>query len=171
MCGGTKSAVRRRSKRAAYQASARSRASRSRLGRHSSFCAHHDCQSHTTATSATVRVPRISSSAATSAPSETTSRQIRLSVPACGTIAEWNFSAPEREARHWKNIAPSEPRAMWARELRVISPGRLAMPRGCQLTPLVECSSSSHGSPPATERVRSAAIDRLTWLRSSSATR
>ncbi len=48
--------------------------------------------------------------------------------------------------------------------LRAISPGRLAMLCPCQFTAEVECSISSHGPPPASERVRSAASDRLTWL-------
>ncbi len=151
--------------------SARSRASCSSLGRHSRPWAHQDCQSQIIATSATVRVPRMPSSRPSPAPSALTSRQIRESVPACGTIAEWNFSAPRRDCRHWKNIAPSEPRATWARLLRAISPGRLAGLRGCQLTPLVECSSSSQGAPPATERVRSAAMARLTWVRRPSVIR
>ena len=77
-------------------------------------------------------------------------------MPACGTIAECHFSAPARDARHWKNIAPWLPRATWQRLLRISSPGRLAALRGCQFTALVECSISSH-SPPASERVRSAA--------------
>ena len=66
-------------------------------------------------------------------------------MPACGSIAEWNFSAPEREARHWKNRMPSAPRARWASELRAISPGRLATLRGCQLTAEVECSMQDPG--------------------------
>ncbi len=92
-------------------------------------------------------------------------------MPPCGSIAEWNFSAPRRDWRHWKNIAPSEPRATCARELRAIWPGAFAGLRGCQLTPEVECSSSSQGEPPATERVRSAAIARLTWVRRPSVIR
>jgi hypothetical protein len=90
-------------------------------------------------------------------PSRTTSRQIFESVPACGSIAECHFSEPARLARHWKNIAPSEPRATLPRLSRISWPGRFAMLRGCQLTALVECSISSHGAPPPSERVRSAA--------------
>ena len=60
-------------------------------------------------------------------------------------------TSPRRraEARHWKNITPSAPRATCARLLRRSWPGALATLRGCQLTALVECSISSHGSPPA----------------------
>ena len=65
---------------------------------------------------------------------------------------------PNREARHWKNMTPSAPRATWAMLLRASSPGRLAMLRGCQFTALVECSMSSQGAPPARLRVRSAHI-------------
>ena len=91
------------------------------------------------------------------APSSTTSRQTRLSVRACGSIAECHFSAPERDARHWKNSAPSLPRATWLKLLRRNIPGGLARLRGCQLTALVECSISSHGRPRPSERAMSAA--------------
>jgi hypothetical protein len=94
-----------------------------------------------------------------------------VSVPAWGSIVEWNFSAPRSAARHWKNSTDSAPRATWVRLLRRISPGRLAMLRGCQLTALVECSMSSHGAPPAMERLRSAAMARSMWLSACSARR
>lgn len=123
------------------------------------------------ATRARTRDPRTGASAATSAPSATTSRQIRVSVPPCGSIAEWNFSAPKREARNWKNMTASDPRATWARLLRAISPGRFAMLRGCQFTADVECSMSIHGRLPAKERVRSASSASITWLSRRSAVR
>ncbi|OLE24079.1 MAG: hypothetical protein AUG44_20410 [Actinobacteria bacterium 13_1_20CM_3_71_11] len=94
---------------------------------------------------------------ASAEPSSMTSRQIRESVPACGSIAECHFSAPAREARHWKNMAPSLPRATWPRLSRSNSPGALARLRGCQFTAPVECSMSSHGRPPPRDRVRSPA--------------
>ena len=34
-----------------------------------------------------------------------------MSGPAWGSIAEWNFSAPPAEARHWKYEIASAPRA------------------------------------------------------------
>ena len=91
-----------------------------------------------------------------------TSRNTRLEVPACGSIAEWNFSAPDREARHWKNMIASAPRPRWVSALRCISPGRLAMFWPCQFTAEVECSIRIHGFPPATDRVRSAERARAT---------
>lgn len=57
------------------------------------------------------------------APSATASRKTRLSGPACGTSAEWNRSAPPRGARHWKYIAPADPRATAASACRSIRPG------------------------------------------------
>ena len=68
-------------------------------------------------------------------------------------------------------MIPSAPRARWDRELRAISPGSFATLRSCQLTPEVECSSSSQGSPPASERVRSASIASSTKFRGSEAMR
>ncbi len=59
----------------------------------------------------------------------------RVRVPACGTIAEWNCSAPAVDARHWKNSAPSDPRATCASEFRTSSPGSFARLRCCQLGP------------------------------------
>ncbi|GAA2850801.1 hypothetical protein GCM10020220_045240 [Nonomuraea rubra] len=97
-------------------------------------------------------LPATPDSPASSAPSATTSRQILVSVPACGSIAECHFSAPARDWRHWKNMIPSAPLARCWSELRRSSPGVLARLRGCQLTALVECSMSSHGRPPPSER-------------------
>ena len=94
-------------------------------------------------------------------------RHTSVSVPACGSIAEWNFSAPAADWRHWKNITASAPRATCASECRSISPGRLVRLRGCQFTALVECSMSIHGSPPATPRVRSALNASSTWASGS----
>jgi hypothetical protein len=86
-------------------------------------------------------------------------------------MPECHFSAPARDARHWKNIAPSLPRATWPRLLRRICPGSLAMLRGCQLTALVECSISSQDPPPASDRARSAAKARPTCASGSSPVR
>ncbi len=137
------------------------------------LCAHQESQDHTIATSPRVRVPRSPArlKSETRRPSSVTSRQPRLSVPEFASIAVWNFSAPDCDCRHWKNIAPSEPRATCPSELRAISPGRFAGLYGCQLTPDVACSSSSHGPPPATERVRSAASARFTCVRRPSVIR
>lgn len=85
-------------------------------------------------------------------------------MPPCGIIAEWNFSAPKRAARHWKNMMPFAPRPRWDSALRVISPGALATLRSCQFTAEVECSISIHGSPRANERVRSASMAKVMWL-------
>jgi hypothetical protein len=52
-----------------------------------------------------------------------TSANTRLSGPACGTIAAWYISAPPRGARHWKNIAPRDPRATCAMLCRSSCPG------------------------------------------------
>jgi len=79
-------------------------------------------------------------------PSSFVSRQIFESVPACGTMPEKYCSAPDREERHWKNKAPSEPLAMWPRLFRISSRGAFERLTGCHVPPLVECSMSSHGS-------------------------
>ncbi len=107
------------------------------------------------ATSATTRVGRTGPSWRSSWPSATTSRQVRESVPTCGTIALWNFSAPAWAARHWKNITPSEPRAIaWWLHSR-ITPGGFTRFCGRQLTWLVACSISSQGLPWPSDRQRS----------------
>ncbi len=93
------------------------------------------------------------------APSSQTSRNRSLSSPACGTRAEWNFSEPDRDWRHWKKPSVSAPRATWVSESRMVPPGTLAGLTGCQFTALVECSMSSQGRPPARPRVRSPAKD------------
>ncbi len=98
-----------------------------------------------------------SASRPTSAPSSTTSSNSRVSGPACGTIEEWNISAPPRGWRHWKNITPREPRATCDMLSRAISPGRLVAIRPGSKTRLVACSTSSQGSPRAHDRARSAA--------------
>ena len=85
-----------------YSAWWRSRYCRSAVGWLSSSPAQRESQSTTTATSARTVEPATSPIASQVAPSSTTSRQTRLSVPACGSSAEWNFSAPARDARHWK---------------------------------------------------------------------
>lgn len=81
--------------------------------------------SSSTATCAVTVDPANSPSRATASPVRVTSRKIRLSGPACGSIAACQVSAPARDCRHWKNGAPSEPRAMWPRLWRGISPGPL----------------------------------------------
>jgi hypothetical protein len=74
--------------------------------------AQRDCQSNTNATEAATSLPTKASSPASSAPSAHTSSKERLvSIGPCGTIALWNFSAPARDARHWKKQIPSAPRA------------------------------------------------------------
>ncbi len=59
------------------------------------------------------------------APSSQTSRNRSLSSPACGTRAEWNFSEPERDCRHWKKPMVSAPRATWVSESRMVPTGHL----------------------------------------------
>ena len=56
--------------------------------------------------------------------------------------------------RHWKNMAPSEPWAMACIESMRIWPGALGTFTSRQLTALADCSSSSHGAPPFSERIR-----------------
>ncbi|OSY53509.1 hypothetical protein BG846_00822 [Streptomyces fradiae ATCC 10745 = DSM 40063] len=95
--------VRPASHRARCHARTTSGYSASREGRPSCRVPHQACQSCSTATSAATRVPATSGpSAASSAPIRFTSRKARPCSPACGTIAEWNFSAPCRDWRHWK---------------------------------------------------------------------
>ena len=67
-----------------------------------------------------------------------------------------NFSAPLRDARHWKKQMESAPRATWPSTVRTSSPSRLAWLTGCQLTALVDVSMTIHGRPAARPRVRSA---------------
>jgi hypothetical protein len=45
-------------------------------------------------------------------PKASPSRKTFVSVPPWGTADEWNCSLPEVDWRHWKNRAPSAPRAM-----------------------------------------------------------
>ena len=81
------------------------------------------------------------------------SRNSCESAPAWGSIAEWYFSAPALEARHWKNDTASDPYATWVRLSRRRAPGTLATLTGCQLTALVECSIRNHGWLSAMPRV------------------
>jgi hypothetical protein len=104
-------------------------------------------------------VPARSASERNVPPSATTSRNSWDSVPACGYIAEWYFSAPARDCRHWKKQTASAPWATWVSESRSSSPGFLARLIGCQLTALVECSMRNHGRPPARLPVRLAEND------------
>jgi hypothetical protein len=62
--------------------------------------------------------------------SSRTSPKIRLDGPPCGTIAEWNFAAPPRDCRHWKNITASAPCATACQLHSRIAPGGLAALRG-----------------------------------------
>lgn len=78
-----------------------------------------------------------------------------MSVPPCGTIAEWNFSAPPRDCRHWKNSTASAPWATACQLHNRILPGGLGLLRSRQLTALGACSISIHGWPPRAERSRS----------------
>lgn len=116
----------------------------------------------TRATRDSVRLPATSAQAARTRPSSTTSRKRRVSVPAWGSRAEWYFSAPAAEARHWKKPTESAPRATCDRLSRSICPCGLTGLTGCQLTAEVECSISTHGSPPASPRVTSADSARST---------
>ena len=82
-----------------------------------------------------------------------------MSVPPCGSIPEWNFSEPAFDCRHWKNRMPSAPRATdWYDQAR-ICPGAFAAFCARQLTALGDCSMSSHGAPPPSDRMRSRTID------------
>ena len=107
------------------------------------------------ATSAGTERPATGASLPRSAPSPTTSRQTLLSVPVCGSIALWNFSAPVAEARHWNERIASPPRATACRLSARYCPGALGTLTVRQLTALGACSISTHGRPPPTERVRS----------------
>ncbi len=100
-------------------------------------------------------------------PRLTTSRQTRLSVPACGTIPLWNFSAPVAAARHWKDSTASAPRATACRLSARYCPGAFGTLTARQLTALGACSISSHGRPPPTERVRSQAMAEATYASAS----
>ena len=100
-------------------------------------------------------MPAISAAPASSRPSSRTSANVRDRGPACGSIAEWNFSAPPREARHWKNSTESAPRATACHEPSRMRPGAFGRFTARQLTALGACSSSSHGMPPFSDRSRS----------------
>ena len=89
--------------------------------------------------------------AASVSPSSHTPRSTFVSSPACGTIAEWNASAPERDCRHWKKLMASAPIATWARESRSSSPPRLRVLSGFHWTADVPCSITYQGLPRASE--------------------
>ena len=95
------------------------------LGWESSSQAQRAFQSNRIATLLSAELPATSATAWSAEPSCSTSRHRRVSVPACGTSPEWNFSAPAREARHWKNRMPSAPRATCCMLWRSSSPGTL----------------------------------------------
>ena len=95
-----------------------------------------------------------SASVCNDAPSSHTWRNSFVSSPACGTMAEWNASAPNADARHWKKLMASAPMATWARESRTISPLRLRVLSGFHCTAEVECSMTYHGLPSASESMR-----------------
>ena len=80
-----------------------------------------------------------------------------MRFPACGTIAEWNFSLPARDWRHWKNMMPSAPRAIACMLSAAIWPGALGALVGRQLRALVACSMRIHGVSGLSERIRSRA--------------
>ncbi len=92
---------------------------------------------------------------ANSRPRADTSRKMRVSVPPCGSIAEWNFSAPPSDCRHWKYSTASAPWAMACQLHSRIAPGGLGPLRGRQLTAPGACSSSIQGCPERAERIRS----------------
>ncbi len=145
---------------AAYQSRASCRYRSSAVGCESCSLAHQESQSYTIPTAAGSRsLPATGASAFSVAPSSATARNRSLSAPACGTIAEWYFSAPAADCRHWKKQTASAPCATCSRESRASSPGRLATFTGCQLTALVECSIRNHGRPPAMPLVRFAEKD------------
>ena len=135
----------------------------STLGWESSSTPHQAFQSKAMATRLVTRLPTTGARAPRCAPRVQTSRQRAESVPAWGSIAEWNFSAPAFDARHWKNRSPSAPRARCVRLSLVIWPGSLAGLRGCQLTAEVECSISNQGAPSDSDRIRSADMAR-SWV-------
>ncbi len=130
------------------------------MGCESCSLAHRDSQSKRMPTSAGSRsLPATGASVFRVSPSAVTARNRSLSAPACGTIAEWYFSAPAADWRHWKKHTASAPCATCVSESRAISPGRLARLTGCQFTALVECSIRNHGRPPAMPLVRFAEND------------
>ncbi len=59
-------------------------------------------------------------------PRSATARKSSLSAPACGTIAEWYFSAPAADWRHWKKHTASAP---WATCTQPVT-GEVARPLG-----------------------------------------
>ena len=93
--------------------------------------------------------------AASRSPRPVTSRQVRVSVPAWGSIAEWNFSAPARDCHHWKNRTPSAPRATDCMLSAAICPGAFGAFVGRQLRAFVACSMSSQPVPGFSDRMRS----------------
>ena len=68
--------------------------------------AHQLAHERTIATRACTRAPSKLPSPASSLPNPATSAQTGEAVPECESMAEWNFSAPIRDARHWKNSTP-----------------------------------------------------------------
>jgi hypothetical protein len=73
------------------------------VGCESCSLAHHDSQSYRMPTRALSRsVPATGARVLRVSPSAATARNRSLSAPACGTIAEWYFSAPAADCRHWK---------------------------------------------------------------------
>ena len=78
-----------------------------------------------------------------------------MSVPACGSIAEWNFSAPARDCRHWKKRMPSAPRPIACALRAAIWPGAFGAFDGRQLRAFVACSMRIHGTSGFSDRTRS----------------
>ena len=93
-----------------------------------------------------------------SEPSSEISRHTLVSVPACGTMPEWNFSAPATDCRHWKNRMPSAPRAIACFDHAAICPGAFGAFLARQFTALGACSMRIHGWPCRSERMRSRVI-------------
>jgi hypothetical protein len=91
------------------------------------------------------RVPAICGTEASSRPSSRTSRKVRVPVPPCGSIAEWYFSAPPQDWRHWKYRTASAPWATACQLHNRIRPGGLGPLRSRQFTALGACSISIHG--------------------------
>ena len=112
-------------------------------------------QSNRMATSAgRRRAPAIGARERSVAPRSTTRRNRSLSTPACGSIAEWYFSAPAADCRHWKKQTASAPWATWASASRSSSPSRLGTFTGRQLTAPGACSIRNQGRPWASMPVR-----------------
>lgn len=88
-------------------------------------------------------------------PRAVTSPHVRVRVPACSGMPEWNFSDPALDCRHWKNRMPSAPRATACMLCAASWPGAFGALVGRQFTAFEACSMSAHGVPGLSERMRS----------------